>query len=134
MVLDESGQFRWHRVMALKLITLTINTSDQHRLVSFYESLGLNFSPMKVTIGSEAYKSTLPGFEFVIFGIKKNDKISSTPNMALRFHVSNLEEVMERVKEVPGAQVVFDAEAMVEGRMAILLDPDGHSVEIIQPW
>ncbi len=133
-MLDERGQFRWHRVMALKLITLTINTADQQRLVTFYEALGLSFAPMKVTIGSEAYKATLPGFEFVIFGIKKNGNISATPNMALRFHVSNLDDVIAKVKEVPGCTVVFDPEAMVDGKMAILLDPDGHSVEIIQPW
>jgi len=41
---------------------------------------------------------------------------------------------MERVRSCAGVQVVMDIEMMPDGKKAIVLDPDGHSVEIVEAW
>ncbi len=119
--------------MSVKLLTLSFNSDQQPAMSAFFESLGAAMTKKQVRAGSEVYKGSLAGVELVIYGIAKKEKAPS-PDFSLRIEVAKIEPIVEKLKSVPGVQVVMDIEMMPDGKKAIVLDPDGHSVEIVEAW
>lgn len=132
--LDYFGQCRWHRVMPTQSVSLTsviINTAQVKAIVGFYKEIGVAFEQKKVTLGSEIYRAQFDGFEFVIFGVGSKVK-SGTPPVQLTFKVSDISAVFKRLADYPQSTVMMEPTEMPDGRKAIVLDPDGHSVELLQ--
>ena len=116
--------------MTVRLISLVINTNQISSLVTFYKAIGINLQPAKVSIGSEYYKAIFPSFEFAIYGVKNKSEVK-TPNFQLSFHVQHLDQILKNLKTI-GGECILDPIESTEGNKAIVLDPDGHSVELIE--
>ena len=119
--------------MALSLMALAFNSGQHESLVEFYQALGAILSPKKVKVGSMSYQGQINGIEIVIY---QSNKLEShgLPSLALRFEVEKIDDVMMRLKAIKKAEVVMGIEMMPDGKKAIVLDPDGRSVEIVELW
>lgn len=119
--------------MSARLKTLSFNSGRQTAAVAFYNALGANLVAKKVSVGSESFQGRLNDLEIVIYGIPKNE-VALTPQFTMSFLVDQLQTVMERLRALPDAHVLMDVENMPHGKMAIVKDPDGHSVELVELW
>lgn len=116
--------------MAIKLMTLSLNTTSPEAMVSFYQALGVDLKPANVKIGSQVFRGVLDRMEIEIYQIQKKNQ-NQTPDISLRFEVTEIEKVLELIKKIQNVQVMMDLEHMPDGHKAIVLDPDGRSVEIL---
>ena len=119
--------------MSAKLQTLSFNSKRQKDLAAFYQVLGATMALKSVKVGSETYQGKLGDLDVVIYCIQNQDKIIS-PNLSLCFEVKNLSVLLGALKNVPGVQTMMDEAPMPTGKSAIVLDPDGRSVELIELW
>lgn len=102
-------------------------------MVAFYNALGANLAAKKVSVGSESYRGQLQDVEIAIFGIPKGDR-SATPNLAICLEVRDLEATLEKIRALPEAEILMDIELLPHGKTAVLKDPDGNSVELLELW
>ena len=119
--------------MSAKLQTLSFNSKRQKDLAAFYQVLGATMALKSVKVGSETYQGKLGDLDIVIFCIQNQEK-TSNPNLSLCFDVKNLSGLLRELKRVPGVQTMMDEAPMPTGRSAVVLDPDGRSVELIEIW
>ena len=117
--------------MSIKLISLTLNSPNPSNVVEFYSSLGFKFQPVKVSRGSELYRAIQGEVELCVFAMldKKN---AGTPTLQLGFKVENLDRIYSLLSGVAGVTTLMEPTDLPDGKMAILKDPDGNSIEITQ--
>ena len=122
--------------MAVKLISITLNTSNLDGQIRFYKALGFEIETVKVSKGSECYRARPAigdrqsiGFEINIFGLK-DKKNSATPIIQLAFSVVDFDKVFRQLTAIEGVEVLMDPTDLPDGRKAIVKDPDGNSIEI----
>lgn len=119
--------------MAVRLMTLAFNSGQHEEMVNFYRALGAKLEVKQVNKGTQSYQGTLGELEITIYCFEKRDP-AFTPNFSMRFTVDEIDAIMTRLHAVAGASVIMDIEMMTDGKKAIVLDPDGHSIELIQAW
>ena len=119
--------------MALSLISLAFNSKHNEALAQFYEALGAKLLPKKVKVGSMTYQGEINGIEISIYH-SEHPEPPKLPSVSLRFKVDDIEGTLSRLRAQPLAQVMMDMEMMPDGKKAIVLDPDGRSVEIVELW
>ncbi len=125
--------------MPVKLIAITLNTSNLPQQIQFYQALGFDVETVKVSKGSECYRARPKsknkdqniGFEINLFGLK-DKKNSVTPIFQLCFLVEELDQVYDKLAAIKGVETLMDPTDMPDGRKAIVKDPDGNSIEIIK--
>lgn len=116
--------------MSVKLRTIVMATSQISKTVSFYQILGLNFLKKNITLGGEIYSATLDDLELALLEKSNVEKLPQ-PNYMLSFKVENLDKLHEKM--LSGGHIsILEPTVFAEGKKAILLDPDGRSVELIQ--
>lgn len=119
--------------MSAKLQTLSFNSKRQKDLAAFYRVLGARMEPKAVKVGSETYQGQLGTMKVVIYAIENRDGVQS-PNLSLCFEVKNLTGLLSELKKVPGVQAMMDEAPMPSGKSAVVLDPDGRSIELVELW
>lgn len=119
--------------MFVKLQTLSFNSKRQKDLAAFYRALGARMEVKAVKVGSETYQGQLGSMTVVIYGIESRDT-SQGPHLSLCFEVKNLSGVLAELKKVPGVQTMMDEAPMPSGKSAVVLDPDGRSIELVELW
>jgi len=119
--------------MAVRLVTLAFNSGRQEDMVAFYRSLGAELRAKQVSKGGHSYQGNLGNLEITIYSFARREAVAA-PNFSMRLEVDEIDSTMERVRSCAGVQVVMDIEMMPDGKKAIVLDPDGHSVEIVEAW
>jgi len=115
--------------MKTGLITLTINTENLESMISFLNCLGVDFKAIPVKGGTVMHKGMLGHLEIALISIPKNDHVK-TPDYSLRIQVDQIEEVVKKISKHPDVQILMDLHRLKDGNIAIVLDPDGRSVEI----
>lgn len=115
--------------MNVKLRSIVIATSQLKKVISFYELLGLEFQKKGVTLGTEFYWTIADDLE-IAFIEKQNVAMGAQPHYLLSFKVEDVDSLFEKLTQ-DGFLGVLDPTQFDEGRKAILLDPDGRSVELI---
>jgi len=115
--------------MSAQLKTITLNTVKMTEMINFYFALGINMEAAPVNKGSIAYKGKMGDLEISLLSILKKEKKLS-PDISFRVQVSDIEDVMSQLLKIPGVEVLMDLQEMPEGKMAVVIDPDGHSVEL----
>ena len=118
-------------VDSIVMTSVTVNTANIKALVHFYKTLGLPLESKQVTLGSEIYRAQMGAIELTLFGIRSKEK-SLTPPIQLGFIVKDVAAIISKLSEVPNVTVMMEPTDMPDGKKAIVLDPDGHSVELIQ--
>lgn len=118
--------------MSIQVKSITINTSQLYMQVEFYRALGFDLKTQKVDKGSQVFKCHIgPGFEFCLFGVLER-KNAGSPPLQLQVQVENINQVFENVKNMSSVFVILDPTDLPDGRKAIIKDPDGNAIELIQ--
>ncbi len=116
--------------MPATLRSLVIATSQIKDVLKFYENLGLTFKTKKVSLGTEYFWTLANGLE-IGFLEKTGIRQETQPHYMLSFRVKKIDEVFQNMVS-HNFIGIMDPTDFEEGRKAIVLDPDGRSVEIIE--
>ncbi len=100
-------------------------------MVGFYRSLGAELKAKQVSKGGHSYQGNLGNLEITIYSIPRRETVAE-PNFSMRLEVDEIDATMEKVRFCSGVRIVMDIEILPDGKKAIVLDPDGHSVEIVE--
>lgn len=115
--------------MSLLITSITINTPQLQNMLGFYQIIGFQFTEMKVDKGSEMHRALHKGVEFSLYA-NRNVDASRVPSLQLGFQVTDLVATVAKLKEIPGANCILDPTQMPDGMKAVVLDPDGHAIEL----
>lgn len=113
------------------LFRITINSNQPDNLVRFYSLIGFQFKLKKVEKGSQVWSGELQGMQMEIFGISESFTQRS-PSVQFSFQVPELQSTVDQIRPL-GVQIMMEPLEMSTGIMCFMMDPDGRSVELIQP-
>lgn len=105
---------------------LVLRVADLVKSRRFYEALGLEFVSEQHGKGPEHLAADLGGFVFELYPVGSG---ASTAATRIGFALGSLEARVARASE-SGGQIVKPVSDSRWGRRAVVLDPDGHSVEL----
>lgn len=107
---------------------VVIRSGDLERSKSFYEAIGLQFSKERHGSGPEHLAAQLGNLVFEIYprGIGRE-----TVGVRLGFEVASIDAAIFAVEKL-GAEVKSPPTNGPWGQRAVVVDPDGHHVEIVQ--
>lgn len=114
--------------MLLNLVVLY--SQDIQRSKAFYEALGLQFIKERHGQGSEHYACELNNTVLEIYPATAERPASTC--IRLGFSVSSLDRVAERLTTLAG-RLLFRPDESAWGKRAVVQDPDGHRVELLEP-
>ncbi|MCM3109575.1 VOC family protein [Lederbergia lenta] len=114
--------------MSIHLNLLVIYSHHPEKSVSFYKNLGLEFNLEKHGNGPEHYACELGNLVFEIY-----PSLGETVDRAMRigFNITNLDEVIEKIRSINGL-IITEPTINPWGSRAVIQDPDGHKVELIE--
>lgn len=115
--------------MTAHLGLVVIRARDMAASRTFYESLGLTFQEEKHGGGPAHLSSTATGVVFEIY--PRRSDADSTSAVRIGFTVESIESVLANVGSAPGA-VVTPPKTTQWGRRAVVQDPDGHTIELLE--
>jgi lactoylglutathione lyase len=113
--------------VALNLVVL--RSRDLERAVSFYSALGLQFAKHRHGNGPEHFAAELPGGVFELYALPAGDP--PTTGTRIGFRVPSVDAALTALGNQPGV-VISPAKDSEWGRRAVVADPDGHRVELLQ--
>ncbi len=90
---------------------------------------GLEFTKHAHGSGPEHYSSDSQGIVFEIYPLP--DAASSTTTTRIGFKVESLDDLLARVTQM-GGKIISPAKDSPWGRRAVILDPIGHKVELVE--
>lgn len=116
--------------MALSLSLLVLKTSQLDRLKAFYECIGCLFVKEKHGKGPVHYAAEMEGCLLELYPIPVG-KDSEAPTIRVGFRVERLDEVITLFQEqaLPIDQAPV---ASPWGYRAVVIDPDGRKVELVE--
>jgi len=112
---------------AVRLNLVVIRVADLERAKRFYELLGLQFIRHRHDKGPEHLSAELAGIVFELY--LQTDKSGSTQGIRLGFNVTNLDQVMGFLSL---ERIVAHPHDSPWGRRAVVTDPDGHKIELVE--
>lgn len=113
--------------IALSLVVL--RSADLERAAAFYSRLGLQFSRHRHGNGPEHFSAELPGGVFELYPLSSDG--ASTLGTRIGFRVPSVDAALAALSDYPAA-IVTQARDSEWGRRAVVADPDGHRVELLQ--
>lgn len=113
--------------IALNLVVL--RSSDMERAVTFYTLLGLQFTRHQHGKGPEHYSAELGNSVFEIYPASPEGL--STLGTRIGFSVTSLDTTLAAIRDYPQA-IISPAKDSEWGRRAVVADPDGHRIELLQ--
>ncbi|HSI64558.1 MAG TPA: VOC family protein [Candidatus Saccharimonadia bacterium] len=108
---------------------VVLRSADLARAAAFYTVLGLKFTLHRHGSGPEHYSAELPGGVFELYPLSKDG--ASTSGTRIGFRVPNVDAAIEALSGYPEA-VLTPAKDSEWGRRAVVADPDGHRVELLE--
>ncbi|MEM6400394.1 MAG: VOC family protein [Cyanobacteria bacterium P01_D01_bin.116] len=106
---------------------VVIRVEDLNRSKKFYEKLGINFLYEQHGNGEKHLCAMLSGIVFEIYPSSNNIDSSG---VRLGFRVSSVDKTIEELQAIETV-IVSPAKDSEWGRRAVILDPDGHKIELI---
>jgi lactoylglutathione lyase len=116
--------------MGIEFTSITVNTPNLENMLRFYEILGCHFTEVKVSKGGNLHRSCMHGFELSLLPVQRADT-APYPKVMMSFKVQDFDEKVEKILQIPGVFTMLDPIELPTGRIAMVLDPDGHSVELL---
>jgi lactoylglutathione lyase len=108
---------------------VVIKSPDIEALCGFYSALGLEFTKHAHGSGPEHYSAESGASVFEIY--PQTDADSSTIATRLGFKVNLLDDLLPRLIQL-GGKVVSPAKQSPWGKRAVVVDPIGHKVELVE--
>ncbi len=113
----------------ISLNLAVLRSTDVARAVAFYSRLGLRFSQHRHGNGPEHFSAELNGVVFEIYPATPNG--ASTLGARIGFRVPSVDAALASLADYPEA-VVSPPKNSEWGRRAVVADPDGHRVELLE--
>ena len=114
-------------MITLNLVVL--RSPDVVRAAAFYSKLGLQFSQHRHGNGPEHFAAELPGGVFELYPLTADGQ--STLGTRIGFRVPSVGATLAALSDYPTA-IITAAKDSEWGRRAVLSDPDGHRIELLQ--
>jgi len=114
--------------VALNLVVL--RSTDIARAAQFYSKIGIQFTRHQHGKGPEHYAVQLGEAVFELYPLAPSGG-PSTLGTRIGFSVPSLDTVIEALREYPTA-ITSPPKDSEWGRRAVLTDPDGHRIELVQ--
>jgi predicted enzyme related to lactoylglutathione lyase len=99
------------------------------RAVAFYTRLGLRFSQHSHGSGPEHFSAELSGAVFEIYQATQDG--AYTLGTRIGFRVPSVDAALAAIADYPEA-VLSPAKHSEWGRRAVVTDPDGHRIELLE--
>src|SRR6266567_1847160 len=112
--------------VTLNLVAL--RSADLDRAARFYELLGVRFVREQHGSGPEHLACCLSG---VVLEIYPNASTNATSQVRIGFEVPSVEDAVNAVRDA-GGTVATPPKESPWGLRAVVADPDGHRVELVQ--
>lgn len=116
-------------MLASTLNLVVLKASDIERTRTFYAALGLNLVQEKHGAGPVHYACDFGTIVLEIYPAKMVD--AEPEKVRLGFNVDSLEHVVDRVRAL-GCTIVTLPTVFQRGIRAVVLDPDGRKVELVE--
>lgn len=113
----------------LSLNLVVIRSSDAEKAVAFYTCLGLEFASHRHGNGPEHFAAELPGGVFEIYPLAPEG--CPTTSTRVGFSVMSVDKSLEAIGGFP-ASVISPPKQSEWGRRAVVADPDGHRIELVE--
>ena len=113
----------------ITLNLVVLRSADITRAAAFYTRLGLQFSRHRHGTGPEHCAAELPGGVFELYPLAPDGL--STLGTRIGFRVPSVDAALAALSDYPGA-VISHAKDSEWGRRAVVADPDGHRVDLLQ--
>jgi lactoylglutathione lyase len=116
-------------MVKVQLNLVVIRSTNLEKAVKFYQMLGLSFDKHQHESGSEHFASKIEQVTFEIY--PQTAKTEPTTGTRLGFQVSDIDSLIITLQkeDVPFLTKLSESEW---GRRAVVVDPDGHRVEVTQ--
>ncbi|MBS4201367.1 VOC family protein [Bacillus sp. FJAT-49732] len=113
--------------MTISLNLVVIKSKNLEESVAFYKELGLQFQKEQHGNGPEHYACELDNLVFEIYPATQhhNEKIR------IGFSIEHMENVIASFKS-RGTEIVTEPTVSPWGERAVVKDPDGNSVELLE--
>ena len=108
---------------------VVLRCADIDRAAAFYSKLGLHFSKHRHGTGPEHYSAELAGAVFELY--PQSGDGSSSLGTRVGFRVSSVDDAIRGLSDYPTA-VISQPKDSEWGRRAIVADPEGHRIELVQ--
>ncbi len=108
---------------------VVLRSEDPARAVAFYSKLGMRFSQHRHGNGPEHFAAELAGGVFELYPLAPGG--ASTLGTRIGFRVPSVDSALAALSEYP-ATIVSPAKDSEWGRRAVIADPDGHRVELVE--
>lgn len=112
-------------MIALNLVVL--RAREPERLAHFYAGLGLRFEEEQHGAGPRHHACDLGGAVLEIYPLEKD--ADTTTGTRIGFTVDHVEDV---VRQVETTAILTPPRVTRWGKRAVLLDPEGHRVELVE--
>jgi len=113
----------------IRLNLLVLRSARPEQSVRFYTAFGLSFEREQHGYGPEHFSATLGSLILEIYPRRSVD--DSTAATRLGFQVEALDPLLGRLREWDGA-LLSGPEDSPWGRRAVIKDPDGHRIELVE--
>ena len=113
--------------IALNLVVL--RSPDIARAAEFYSRLGLRFAQHRHGNGPEHFAAELLGGVFELYPLAADGP--STLGTRVGFKVPSVDAAISALSDYPNALVAAPRDSEW-GRRAVIADPDGHRIELLQ--
>lgn len=117
--------------MSINLKTLTLNTAQLEDMVSFFRAVGVELKQQTVNKGGAVFKGQISGTELNLMSIPRRENKTS-PDLAFQLEVHSLTKCESELKKISRVQFIMEITELPHGKMMVVLDPDGHSIEIVE--
>jgi lactoylglutathione lyase len=116
-------------MLEVHLSLVVIRAVNLEESVKFYQMLGLNFEKHRHGNGLDHFASNLGQTTFEIY--PQTDRMGTTIGTRLGFQVLDVDSLVIRLQK-ENVIVITKPSVSEWGRRAVVVDPDGHRIELIQ--
>jgi catechol 2,3-dioxygenase-like lactoylglutathione lyase family enzyme len=113
--------------IALNLVVL--RSGDIEQAAEFYSHLGLHFTRHRHARGPEHFAAEVAGAVFELYPLAAESP--GTLGTRVGFKVPSVDRAVAAVSHYPNA-VLLKGQSSPWGRRAVIIDPDGHRVELTE--
>lgn len=115
--------------MSIYLNLVVIRSVNIEQSVIFYQTLGLIFKKERHGDGQEHYACEIGNLIFEIYP-SQSEFVDETTRIG--FNVKNLDGLIEKISQNDGL-IITEPTLSPWGKRAVIKDPDGHKVELLEP-
>jgi lactoylglutathione lyase len=117
--------------MNLSINSISLKTPNLQEMRDFYAALGLELKVIKVDKGGELYRGQLGLVQFNLIPTSVATQ-RTVPSYQLAFESKDVAKQVEAIKGTGLGEIIMDLTTLPDRLMAIVIDPDGHAVELFQ--